>query len=71
MKKITLLMLLAASIGLLQAQTSPDYIFGSDNGAGWNWTTGTQGTASLGNSYKWQFAATMAVCCNGNGQPLL
>jgi len=51
-------MLLAASIGLLQAQTSPDYIFGSDNGAGWNWTTGTQGTASLGNSYKWQFAAT-------------
>ncbi len=58
MKKITLLMLLAASIGLLQAQTSPDYIFGSDNGAGWNWTTGTQGTASLGNSYKWQFAAT-------------
>jgi len=58
MKKFTLFMLLAASIGLLQAQTSPDYIFGSDNGAGWNWTTGTQGTASLGNSYKWQFAAT-------------
>lgn len=51
-------MLLAIFIGALQAQTSPDYIFGSDNGAGWNWTTGTQGTASLGSSYKWQFAAT-------------
>ena len=58
MKKITVFMMLATCVGLLQAQTSPDYIFGSDNGAGWNWTTGTQGTASLGNSYKWQFAAT-------------
>ena len=58
MKKFTLFMLLAISIGALQAQTSPDYIFGTDNGAGWNWTTGTQGTASLGSSYKWQFAAT-------------
>ncbi len=39
------------------SQTSPDYIFGNDNGAGWNWSTGTQGTASLGSSYKWQFQA--------------
>jgi len=51
-------MMLATCVGLLQAQTSPDYIFGSDNGAGWSWTTGTQGTTSLGNSYLWQFAAT-------------
>lgn len=58
MKKITLFMLLATCVGLLQAQTSPDYIFGSDNGAVWNWTSGTQGTASLGDSYLWQFAAT-------------
>lgn len=58
MKKVTLFMLLATCVGLLHAQTSPDYIFGNDNGAGWNWTTGTQGTASLGGSYLWQFAAT-------------
>lgn len=42
-------------------QTSPDYIFGSDNGSGWNWTTGTNGTASLGSSYIWQFAATVTT----------
>ncbi len=42
----------------LQAQTSPDYIFGSDNGSGWNWTTGTQGTANLGSTYSWQFLST-------------
>jgi hypothetical protein len=58
MKKITVFMMLATCVGLLQAQTSPDYIFGSDNGAGWSWTTGTQGNTSLGNSYLWQFAAT-------------
>jgi hypothetical protein len=58
MKKITVFMMLATCVGLLQAQTSPDYIFGSANGAGWSWTTGTQGTTSLGNSYLWQFAAT-------------
>ncbi|CUS86650.1 T9SS type A sorting domain-containing protein [Candidatus Kryptobacter tengchongensis] len=40
-------------------QTSPDYIFGSNNaGSGWSWTTGTQGQTSLGGSYKWQFQAT-------------
>ncbi|NLJ19891.1 MAG: hypothetical protein GX429_02030 [Bacteroidales bacterium] len=58
MKKITVFMMLATCVGLLQAQTSPDYIFGSDNGAGWSWTAGTQGNTSLGNSYLWQFAAT-------------
>jgi len=42
----------------LTAQTSPDYIFGNDYGSGWNWTTGTQGTASLGGSFIWQFQAT-------------
>jgi len=41
----------------LYSQTSPDYIFGDDYGSGWNWTTGTQGTPSLGNSFKWQFQA--------------
>ena len=39
-------------------QVSPDYIFGDDNGAGWNWTAGTVGTASAGNSYLWQYNAT-------------
>jgi len=41
----------------LYSQTSPDYIFGNDLGNGWSWTTGTQGTASLGGSFKWQFQA--------------
>jgi hypothetical protein len=38
-------------------QVSPDYIFGNDMGNGWSWTTGTQGTPSLGGSFKWQFQA--------------
>ncbi len=42
---------------ILYAQTSPDYIFGNDMGNSWSWTTGTQGTTSLGNSFKWQFQA--------------
>jgi|GEM_PF-623943 len=41
------------------AQVSPDYIFGNnDVGSGWSWTTGTQGTPSLGGSFKWQFQAS-------------
>jgi hypothetical protein len=45
----------------LYSQTSPDYIFGNnDVGSGWSWTSGTQGTSSLGGSYKWQFQATAA-----------
>jgi hypothetical protein len=39
------------------AQVSPDYIFGNNMGNGWSWTTGTQGTPSLGGSFKWQFQA--------------
>lgn len=42
----------------VHAQTSPDYIFGDDNGSGWNWTLGTHGASGLGSSYKWQFQAT-------------
>jgi len=42
----------------VHAQSSPDYIFGDDNGSGWNWTLGTQGISGLGSSYKWQFQAT-------------
>ncbi len=42
---------------LVQAQTSPDYIFGTDNGSGWNYTNGTVGSSGLGSSYKWQFLA--------------
>ncbi|CUU08137.1 hypothetical protein JGI1_02003, partial [Candidatus Thermokryptus mobilis] len=44
------------------AQVSPDYIFGNNMGNGWSWTAGTQGTASLGGSFKWQFQAN----ANGN-----
>jgi len=46
---------------LSYAQTSPDYLFSDDNGSGWNWTTGTQGTAALGSSFKWQFQATAST----------
>lgn len=42
----------------LQAQTSPDYIFGDGNGSTWNWTSGTLGSSELGSSYKWQFQAS-------------
>ncbi|MFA6979249.1 MAG: T9SS type A sorting domain-containing protein [Ignavibacteriaceae bacterium] len=61
MKKLVTLLFVVILFSLTftsLAQTSPDYIFGSDNGALWNWTTGTAGTASLGGSYSWQFTAT-------------
>lgn len=61
MKKLVTLLFVVILFSLTftsLAQTSPDYIFGSDNGAVWNWTTGTAGTASLGSSYSWQFTAT-------------
>ena len=54
MRKFTLLMALTACISLLQAQTSPDYIFGA---AGANWTTGVQGTQVASGVYQWQFTA--------------
>lgn len=80
MKKIFTLFFLISFIVLSllsYAQTSPDYVFGNDNGAGWNWTTGTQGTASLGGSYKWEFLANTSTnhyfkfgetASNGDGQ---
>ncbi|MDP3147784.1 MAG: T9SS type A sorting domain-containing protein [Ignavibacteria bacterium] len=43
------------------AQTSPDYIFGDNNGSTWSWGIGTQGTSGLGNSYKWVFQATATI----------
>ncbi|MHC1736581.1 MAG: hypothetical protein AB9882_01070 [Ignavibacteriaceae bacterium] len=61
MKKTILLFGLILSLGLFTGsfgQTSPDYIFGDDNGSSWSWTTGTAGTAGLGSTYKWQFQAT-------------
>ena len=59
MKKITFLVASLLFTVLLNAQFSPGYIFGNnENGAGWNWALGIQGTASLGQSYKWQFTAT-------------
>jgi len=65
MKKIffaQIVMLLFALHGkLLVAQTSPDYIFGDNNGSSWSWTTGTQGSAGLGGSYKWQFQASATI----------
>lgn len=42
---------------LIYPQTSPDYIFGDDNGSNWSWSTGTQGTSDRGSSYKWTFQA--------------
>ncbi len=54
MRKFTLLMVLTACINLLQAQTSPDYIFGA---AGADWTTGVQGTQVASGVYQWQFTA--------------
>lgn len=54
MKKFTLLMTLTACISLLQAQTSPDYIFGA---AGADWVTGVQGTQVTSGVYQWQFTA--------------
>lgn len=57
-KSLITLFLIQLLSTIAVAQTSPDYIFGSDNGSGWNWTTGTAGTANLGGSYLWQFAST-------------
>ncbi len=54
MRKFTLLMALSFVISLLQAQTSPDYIFGV---AGADWTTGVQGTQVTSGVYQWQFTA--------------
>jgi len=62
MKKILTIFIIFLSTGIIYSQTSPDYIFGNDMGNGWSWTAGTQGTSSLGNSYKWQFQAN----ANGN-----
>jgi len=54
MRKFTLLMALTVCISLLQAQTSPDYIFGA---AGADWVTGVQGTQVTSGVYQWQFTA--------------
>lgn len=58
MRKITLLMaaLVAISFGFLQAQTSPDYILGSQTP--WTWTAGTAGTQVSTGVYQWKFTAT-------------
>ena len=57
MKTLLLLVITLILIQPIYPQTSPDYIFGDNYGSGWGWTTGTQGTAGLGNSYKWTFQA--------------
>jgi len=61
MKKMILFLVVFLLTGMTIntfGQTSPDYIFGDGNGAGWGWVTGTEGTAGLGSTYKWQFTAT-------------
>jgi hypothetical protein len=57
MKTLLLLVIALILIQPVYPQTSPDYIFGDNYGSGWGWTTGTLGTAGLGNSYKWTFQA--------------
>lgn len=57
MKTLLLLVIALILIQPVYPQTSPDYIFGNDEGSGWNWTIGTQGTECRGNTYKWTFQA--------------
>lgn len=57
----TLLIICVLSQAKLLAQVSPDYIFGDDNGSGWNWTTGTQAENGPGKTFKWVYRATSST----------
>jgi hypothetical protein len=57
MKRITFFMaaLVVMTLGFMQAQTSPDYICGSQTP--WTWTAGTVGTQISTGVYQWKFTA--------------
>ncbi|MBI2418562.1 MAG: hypothetical protein HYV28_11815, partial [Ignavibacteriales bacterium] len=57
----TLLIICVLTQAKLLAQVSPDYIFGDDNGSGWNWVTGTQAENGPGKTFKWVYRATGAA----------